>query len=467
MNLSGLGERFANFYRKYIPNSMVFAFTMTILVMLLALIFTDSNLITLLESWYTGMWELLGFSMQVVLMLILGYAMAVSPQFNQLIKLLARYLKTPRQVYFLIPLIGALLCLVNWTWLILTAVLAREIAKEVKGIHYPYLMGITYFSGLSWVSGISSTVLLLLNTPDNYLIQNEVITNVLPTALTLGSRVNYVMVGFFVIVVPVICWLLAPVYHKKQSLDALLITNTNVAKKTDPKQKNERIEAKKHLSGWVENVALFPYIIVTLGLSYIIYHFYSNGFELNLNIVIFIFMMLALLLHRTPAQFGKAIKEASGNISGVIIQYPFYAGIMGIFTFAGLGEVFANSLSEVMTLDNYIFYSYGIGGAVNFAIPGAGGEFAIIGPGILQAVTDLSARLPPEVVNENLARATLAITYGENCTNMLQPFFFMVFIIPIMGVGTNIQSKDIMGYLFLPFVLSVVFQLLIVAFVPV
>ncbi|MEO1050741.1 MAG: TIGR00366 family protein [Bacteroidota bacterium] len=460
--LSKYGERFADFSRRYIPNSMVFAFLMTLLVFILAITLTNSSLFTILEAWYQGMWQLLAFAMQVVIMLVLGYCIAVSAQFNRFIGLLARYLKTPRQVYFFIPLVGALLALINWTWLILTAVLAREIAKKVKGIHYPYLMGITYFSGLSWVSGVSSTVLLLLNTPDNYMIGNGVLADVLPASLTLGSGINIAMIVFFVLIVPIICWALAPTARKEHDLQNLM-TASGASEQTTTIEK----VAKFEFSDRLERGVALPYAIVVAGLVYLIYYFSTYGFELNLNIVIFFFLILALLFHQTPAKFGAAIKEASSNVSGVIIQFPFYAGIMGIFTSTGLGVLFATTLSEAMTLDNYIFYAYGIGGVINFAIPGAGGEFAVIGPGILEAVKDLSAGLGPEELNANLARATLAISYGENCTNMLQPYFFMIFIIPIMGIGTKIQSKDIMGYLFIPFMLSVIFQLLILSFLPI
>ncbi|MEO1098160.1 MAG: TIGR00366 family protein, partial [Bacteroidota bacterium] len=365
--LSKYGERFANFSKKYIPNSMVFAFLMTLLVFILALTLTKSGLFTILESWYQGMWQLLAFAMQVVIMLVLGYCIAVSSQFNRFIGLLARYIKTPKQVYFFIPLIGALLALINWTWLILTAVLAREIAKKVEGLHYSYLMGITYFSGLSWVSGLSSTVLLLLNTPDNYMIGNGVLEDILPTYLTLGSGVNMVMLVFFVLAVPLICFLLAPkTVEIEKTLQGLQIEKERRETKTDLQQDDGKVSFSDRL----EKGIFVPSIVVLSGLSYLIYYFSTNGFELNLNIVIFIFLVLAVAFHQTPDRFGSAVKEASANISGTIIQFPFYAGIMGIFTTTGLGVLFANALSEAMTLDNYTYYAYAIGGVVNFAIPG-------------------------------------------------------------------------------------------------
>ena len=123
-----------------------------------------------------------------------------------------------------------------------------------------------------------------------------------------------------------------------------------------------------------------------LGFIYIGYHFYNNGFDLNFNIMIFIFIIVGLLLHKTPMRYSIAMKRSSSNVSGILYQYPFYAGIMGIMLYSGLGEELAQIFASVATIDNYPFYAYLTGGMVNFAIPSAGGEFAVVGPSIIEAV---------------------------------------------------------------------------------
>ena len=175
--------------------------------------------------------------------------------------------------------------------------------------------------------------------------------------------------------------------------------------------------------------------------------------------------MIGSLLHKTPMRHIISMKRASSNVSGVLFQYPFYAGIMGIIIYTGLGEELAGLLASVATIDTYPFYAFITGGLVNFAIPSAGGEFAVVGPSLISAVREIGTGLPPEEVTAMISRASLAVAYGESLTNLLQPFF-MLLIIPVMGVGTKLQARDIMGYLVLPFLILFSIQLCLVLWMP-
>ena len=160
-----------------------------------------------------------------------------------------------------------------------------------------------------------------------------------------------------------------------------------------------------------------------------------------------------------------SMKRASSNISGIIFQYPFYAGIMGIMLFTGLGEKLAQVIASVSTIDTYAFYAFIAGGFVNFAIPSAGGEFAVIGPSIINAVKEIGVGLPQSEVTSMISRASMSIAYGESLTNLLQPFFLLL-VFPIMGKGINIQARDVMGYLVIPFIVFFVIQALLVVWMP-
>ena len=90
-----------------------------------------------LDAWFRGFWILLEFGMQMVLVLVTGYAIALSPLATRWIDRLAAKIRNPGQVYIVVLLFGALVSLVSWGWVVLTAVLARELAVRVKGIDYP------------------------------------------------------------------------------------------------------------------------------------------------------------------------------------------------------------------------------------------------------------------------------------------------------------------------------------------
>ena len=206
-------------------------------------------------------------------------------------------------------------------------------------------------------------------------------------------------------------------------------------------------------------------VIVAMGLLYIVLHFARNGFDINLNIMIFIFVIFGLLLHRTPIRYVVAMRRACSNISGIVFQYPFYAGIMGIMMSTGLGKAIASWMASLVTLQTLPLAAYALGGTVNFAIPSAGGEWAVIGPPLVEAIRELAGPVSAAELNDQVARTAMAVAYGESLTNLLQPFFLLI-VLPVMGAGVRIQARDLMGYVFLPFVALFTVIGLLVTFVP-
>ncbi len=460
-----LGEKSTELFRKYMPDAFVFAILLTLLVALGALIWVGASPMKVISSWYDGFFDLLAFGMQIVLIIITGFAIALSPIINKGIDRLTTYISTPRQVYFFVVMIGMALCLVSFGWLVITAVLARELAARVKGIHYPFLIACVYFSMNSWVLGLSSSIPLLLNTDQNFLIEAGILETVIPTAYTLGSYLNITMILLVVVGAPILMLLLAPKYQNLQELSDLTekTSATDALSITDEAAQMSMEEST--VSDTLNNSSILQGIIILMGGSYIVYHFLTRGLDLNFNIMIFIFLILGLLLHKTPIRYVIAMKRASANISGVLFQYPFYAGIMGIMLYTGLGEKLSAMLASVATIDSYPFFAYLTGGFVNFAIPSAGGEFAVVGPGMIQAVKEIGAGLPESEVTAMMARASLSIAYGESLSNMLQPFYLLL-VLPIMGKGVKVRARDVMGYLFVPFLLFFIIQALLVVFIP-
>ena len=171
-------------------------------------------------------------------------------------------------------------------------------------------------------------------------------------------------------------------------------------------------------------------------------------------------------VHKSPIRYVVAMKRASSNISGIIFQYPFYAGIMGIMIFTGLGENLSVLMASVATIDTYPFFSFATGGFMNLVIPSAGGEFAVVGPSIINAVQEIGTGLPSEEVKKMVVRASMSVAYGESLSNCLQPFFLLL-VFPVMASGIKIQARDVMGYLMLPFFIFFVIEALLLTFWPI
>ncbi len=447
------------------PDAFVFALVLTLFTGLLAFFWLGVGPLKIIRSWYDGFWTLLEFGMQMVLLIVTGYSIALSDVVEKGIDQLARFIKSPKQVYYLVVLVGFLLSMVSWGWVVIAGVLARELALRIRGINYNYLIACTYFSHIGWVTGMSSSIPLLLNTDKNFMIQNGLLMSTIPTSVTLGSLLNVGMIVIMLLLGPLLMYWLAPKEAAENDLIDLLESEA------EPSQMGIKAEAEslklpfRALSDRLNNSVVLQYVIAAMGLVYIVFHFGTKGLDLNLNIMIFVFIVFGLLLHKTPMRYGISMKRASSNISGILFQYPFYAGIMGIMTFTGLGAAFGKQIALVATTDSYPFFAYILGGVVNFAIPSGGGEFAVIGPSVLEAVQQLGTGLPAAELTEMMARASMALAYGEGLTNLLQPFYLLI-LLPVMAKGINVQARDVMGYLVIPFLCYFAIQILMVLWVP-
>ena len=448
------------------PDSFVFALLLTLLCAILAVTFAGATPFAVIESWYKGFWSLLEFGMQMVLILVTGFAIALSTPVRNLMNRLANHVNTPGRVYVFVMIAGTLFGFVSWGWVVITAVLARNLAERVSGVDYRYLVACVYLSSAGWVSGLSSSIPLVLNTEGNFLIESGLLNEKIPTFLTLGSSLNFVMIAFYVLVPPLLMYLLKPSATEAVGIKALKTDDASGDKKSIEDEAAEQNLGIRALSDFLNNSRLLQLVIVVMGGTYIVNYFIAAGFDLNLSIMIFTFLILGMLLHQTPLRYVIAMKRAAGNISGIVFQYPFYAGIMGIMIHSGLGTLLGSAMASSASTVTYPFYSYVAGGVVNFAIPSAGGEFAVLAPSVLEAVKELGAGLPEAEQAKMVAKASLSIAYGETLTNMLQPFFFLV-VTPVMGAGVRLQVRDVMGYLFIPFVVYFLIQSLIVTLIPV
>jgi short-chain fatty acids transporter len=448
--LARIGETCTESFKRWFPDPFVFAIVLTIATALAAMIGIGSTPVDVVSAWYDGFWMLLEFGMQMVLILATGYAIALSEPVSRAIDKLARKLTRPGPIYLTVLIAGGLLVLVSWGWVVLTAILGRELATRTRGLNYPYVVACAYLSSQAWVTGLSSTIPLLLNTPANFLIEAGLLSSTIPVSETLGSPLNLSVMAVLVVASPLFMWLIRP---RNEVIDLVdLQTDEENAHPATVAEEAEALLSQENPPSDRFNTSTFLQLIVAaMGLFYIALHFARSGFDINLNLMIFIFVVAGLLLHRTPIRYVVAMRRACSNISGIIFQYPFYAGIMGIMMATGLGKAIAVWMSSLVSLDTLPLAAFALGGAVNFAIPSAGGEWAVVGPPLIEAASELLGSAGVSDLPRHVARTAMAVAYGESLTNLLQPFFLLT-VLPVMGAGIKIQARDIMGYIFVPFV---------------
>lgn len=416
--------------QKYLPDPFIFATILTLFVFLVAMPVSNQGPIEVLNAWAGGFWKLLEFAMQMALVVVTGYAMASAPIFKRGLSNIAGMAKTPTQAIYLVTLVSAIACLINWGFgLVIGALFARELAGRVKNVDYRLLIASAYTGFLFWHGGLSGSIPLAVATEGNLArITQGAISDVIPTSRTIFSSYNLIIIATLLVVIPLLNRAMHPAADQAVVIDPALLKEEPVAEKP----KDEMTPAER-----LENSKVLALLLALMGFGYVVNYFIRNGFALNLNIVNFIFLFTALILHGTPRRLINAIGSAARNTAGILLQFPFYAGIMGMMTAAGpdgssVASVIANWFVSISNQDTFPLFTFLSAGTVNLFVPSGGGQWAVAGPVMIPAALELGV---------DPARIAMSISWGDAWTNMIQPFWALP-ALSIAGLG----AKDIMGY---------------------
>ncbi|USK26686.1 short-chain fatty acid transporter [Bacillus sp. CMF21] len=410
--------------QRYMPDPFLLVILLTFFVCGLALIFTSSTPVQIIEYWGGGFWSLLAFSMQMVLIIVTGHVMASSPFFKKLLGTLANLPKTPGQAIILVTVVALAACWINWGFgLIIGALFAKEIAAKVEGVDYRLLIASAYSGFIIWSGGLSGSVALTIATPGHF---TEHLIGVVPTSETIFSVFNLVILSGLFILVPIINRLMVPPKDKAFVIDPALLEDKEFFEAASEEQ------TVLSPADRLENSQILSLLIGLLGIAFLVYYFVKNGFALNLDIVNFLFLFIGIILHKTPRQFLKAVTNSVKSASGIIIQFPFYAGLMGIVSASGLAGVLSNAFISISNEHTFHLFTLWSAGLVNFFVPSGGGQWAVQAPVMLEAAQNLDVSLP---------KTAMAVAWGDAWTNMIQPFYAL----PALAIA-GLKAKDIMGY---------------------
>lgn len=459
--MSNLAERIVNGFKRVLPNPFTIAVLLTLLTFVLALVLTkpsdtstSSYLWQLTTSWETGLWDSSGgglyFAFQMMLMLVLGHCLALTKPVKLIIdQLLASCTSTARSAA-IVAFSAILMGLFNWgLGLIFGAILARRIGEkfsiEKKRLNYGLVGAAAYLGLMVWHGGLSGsaptkvmeTGYLQEMMSDLSVKEGFVVPNAIPFESTVGSNMNITVSIILLVLFPFIAYFLA----KKSSPGYVPKFKNSYDKTPEPETARrkgaERLDASRYIGLLIGIGFLSVGMIKALN-----YEGVSTFGFIQPNFINLILLGLCLTLHRSVNQFLASVQRAIGDISGILIQFPLYFGILGIMKSSGLIVVFSDFLidhASDATLPLYTFFSAGL---VNFFVPSGGGQWAIQGPIILQAAQELGANLPKTV---------MAMAYGDQLTNMLQPFWAL----PLLGI-TRLKAYEILPFTFLFFIIGVI-----------
>lgn len=424
--------------------------------MVLALLFTkapenQTHFFAILSYWENGVWNnaLLVFAYQMMLILVLGHILVLSKPMNKLIMQLTNYVNSTTNAVVLVSVTTMIVSFFNWgLGLIFGAIMARKVAEaaQIRGfnINYPLVGASGYVGLMIWHGGMSGSAPLkvaesghlaglMAGTGGNA--SASQLPNLISFSETVFSTFNIILFGVLLVVIPFCLYLMAkkatptptnlPIYEGNYGEDAT----------------SEGVEKLDHSK-------IFG---ISFGLIILLAFFYQyfdsiTQFIITPNMLNFFMLGLALILHGSFSSFLAAVEEAIKGAAGILIQFPLYFGIMGIMRDSGMvvqiSDFFVSVANET-TLPLFTFFSAGL---VNIFVPSGGGQWAVQGPIVIESALKLGVPLP---------KAIMALAYGDQVTNMLQPFWAL----PLLGI-TKLKAKEILPYTLLLMVVgSVIFLL--------
>ncbi|MBW2242383.1 MAG: short-chain fatty acid transporter [Deltaproteobacteria bacterium] len=427
-----LARPFVAFVERFYPDSFVFAILLTGVTFALAIGLTETSSGEALVIWGDGLKGLLPFITQIALTLLCAHSLAHTDLVHGALDRMARWPRTERQAYAWVAIVAGVGSLIAWSLgLVVGALIALGVARAGRArglrLHFPLLVASAYAGFVVWHMGYSSSAALFVATPGHAL---ESMTGVIPVTETIFASWNLALAVLTVAAVACVCAGLAP--RKTAASEWVEPGTAPEPGEPDRSTLGRRLEHARWISSGMG----------ALLLAYLFTWFRSRGLELTLDVVNWSFLGLGLVLARSPIHYVALIRGASRTLGPIILQYPFYAGIMALMTGTSLVHLFSDGFVALASPETLGFWAFVSGGALNFFVPSGGGQWAVQGPIFIEAAQKLGVAAPVVV---------MGVAYGDQWTNLIQPFWTL----PLLAIA-GLNSRAIMGYCFVVFLVTFV-----------
>lgn len=418
-----ISKKFQFAAEKIIPDSFVFCLILTFIVFFVSLILTGTGPLVLITYWADGLWTQSTFAFQMALMVVTCATCAKAPQVKRLMVKLADLVHTPTAAMILLMVFGYLSSFVNWAFCtVVTPILAMQLAKRIRGLHFPMMIAAGYSCMiLGQCMGPSASVYALLATPGHFL---EDKIGVLTQDVTTYDPMN---VTLWVILA--IAFVLVAVFTRPPKHETVEFTSA-LDEEEIGYDVMERITPADKMNG----SRIIMWLVGVAGVAAIVYSFFTKGVlgSLSVNFIIFLFITINCFLYNTPRAFVEAYKDNMKLSCEILIQFPFYGGIMGIMQSSGLAQLIVAGLVSVASARSMPVLAFLSASLVNLFIPSQGGQWIVQGPLLVDAAQQTGA---------NMVHVINAFVYGDEATNLLQPLY----LIPALSV-VGMKLKDAWGF---------------------
>jgi short-chain fatty acids transporter len=458
-----LGEAIADRVERWMPSPFLFAIILTYVAAIAAFLSEGSGITEIAQSWYGGFWTLLQFGMQMVLILVTANVVAYHPRVRNGIQRLVRLPRSGRQAVVLVGLGAMLTGWISWgLGLIFGAILVREMGKQAAksgmAIHYPLLAVAGYMGiSLTWGWGLSSSAGLLQATEGNALLELGFVDRVIPATEWVFHPYPLILTALSLAYASLMLYLLCPPDANCRGIDRYVAPeqsdNIDTVVRTEDPAEYKAEPQKPSPADRIDNSAILGGILSVTGVILLVSVFLTQGLgALNINVLNFGFLMIGLALYASPAKYLGEFHNAVLGSSGVILLFPFYAGIIGIMTGTGLVSTLTDSLLSIASPDTFPIIAWITAGILNVFVPSGGGEWAIVGGPMMAAGAELG-------IPHGQTIASYAV--GDAHTNLLNPFW----AIPLLAI-TGIRARDMFGYAITMMILLVPFLAIVLYLLP-
>jgi short-chain fatty acids transporter len=412
------------FVERFYPDPFVFVILLTGVTLCLAVGLTDTSATGALTTWGEGLTGLLPFITQIALTLLCAHALAHTDFVHGIIHRLAAWPRSDRQAYGLVAAVAGVGSLLAWSLgLVVGALIALAVARSGRErglrLHFPLLVASAYAGFVVWHMGYSSSAALFVATPGHAL---EAATGIIPVSETIFAPWNLVLAAVTLVVVAAACASLAP--RDTQPVELV----------EQPSTEGPNVADRSSFGRWLETNRVVSVAMGGLLIAYLVSWFHARGLELTLDVVNWSFLGVGLLLARSPIHYVELILNASRTLGPIVLQYPFYAGIMALMTRTDLIHIFSDGFVAISSPGSLGFWAFISGGVLNFFIPSGGGQWAVQGPIFIEAAQKLGVATPVVV---------MGVAYGDQWTNLIQPFWTL----PMLAI-VGLNARAIMGYCF-------------------
>lgn len=444
---------------KVTPDSFIFAMILTFIVFILALLVVRATPLQIVAAWHRGFWAYLLFSMQMTILLIFGYSMAITRPGVWVLDRLTGLAKTPAGAVAWVSFLASMLCLVNWGLGLAGSIfLCLGTARRVKGVHWPLLVASAYIGCMATTAySVSITEPLLLNqvgwgwSPDVVpTVEKAIGQKLAPMGFdkTIYAPASIAAIIVSPLLCALFCYLMHPTPEKTRPISEEALKNLTVV--ADFESRITRGTDIADRLNWSRTLWILTCLLVVV--ATFLWFKGKSFLQLDLNMFNFLFIVLALVFHGSIPRFVESVKRATEAAYGIILQFPFYAGIFGIMAYTGLLTVIANWFAGISTPLLYPFTTMLAAGIINMFIPSSGGIWMVQGPPTIMAAAQLGVPFN---------RVAMAFTAGEVITNAIQPFWAL----PLLG-ATKTEMRNIMGYCLVSTIALFIVVALIYTYLP-